>query len=290
VSNSEPKITVTHEQLMSDKEGYERLSKILFEKTGIYMDPSEKSISLMSNRLHKVLKKHFCNSYTEFIQKLDSGNSVILNEFLEVLTTNTTNFFRENEHFVYLRKNFQKIIDYLTKEKRNEIRVWCAASSTGEEPYTILMTILESLAFSTKYTVKINATDLNTQVLDKAKEGIYKLELTENIPQELLAKYFEKNQNTTAETIQIKEKYRKMIEFSKLNLMSDFYSFPYKFDIIFCRNVLIYFPQPIVESTVLKLSHCLHKEGFLFIGHTESMIGNKEKLKSVHPAIFQLIV
>jgi hypothetical protein len=69
VSNSEPKITVTHEQLMSDKEGYERLSKILFEKTGIYMDPSEKSISLMSNRLHKVLKKHFCNSYTEFIQK-----------------------------------------------------------------------------------------------------------------------------------------------------------------------------------------------------------------------------
>lgn len=272
---------------MSDKEGFEALSKILLTRTGIYMDPSEKNYSLMSNRMHRVLKKHNCYSYADFIKLIESGNNDLMNEFLEVLTTNTTNFFREKEHFIYLKKNFPLIEEYLLKEKRNEIRVWCAAASTGEEPYTILMTILECLGAAPKFSVKMVATDINTQVLEKAKEGIYKNEISENVSADLILKYFEKNPKIPAEFLQVKEKYRNMIEFTKLNLMSDMYVFPNKFDIIFCRNVLIYFTQNVVEETIIKLSNCLEKKGYLFVGHTESMIGDKHKLKSVTPAIYQ---
>ena len=272
---------------MSDKVGFESLSKILLTRTGIFMDPSEKNFSLMSNRLHRVLKKHNCNSYTDFIKIIESGNNEVMDEFLEVLTTNTTNFFREKEHFIFLKKNLPLIEEYLLKEKRNEIRVWCAAASTGEEPYTILMTILEHLGPAPKFTVKMNATDINTQVLEKAREGIYKNEISDNVTADLILKYFERNQKNSVDGLQVKEKYRNMIEFSKLNLMSDMYIFPHKFDIIFCRNVLIYFTQKVVEETIIKLSNCLEKKGYLFIGHTESMIGDKHKLKSIIPAVYQ---
>ncbi|APJ05083.1 hypothetical protein AXG55_04310 [Silvanigrella aquatica] len=272
---------------MSDIQGFESLAKILFQRTGIFMDTSEKSYSLMSNRMHKVLRKYSCNSYNEFIKLIETGNAVIMNEFLEVLTTNTTHFFRENEHFIFLKKNMPLVEEYLVKEKRNEIRVWCAAASTGEEPYTILMTILEYLSDKPKFTVKVTATDLNSQVLEKAKEGIYKAEITENVPADHILKYFEKNQKIPPECFQVKEKFRNMIEFNKFNLMNESYYFPHKFDIIFCRNVLIYFPHKIVEDTVVKLSNCLEKKGFLFIGHSEAMIGDKHKLKSVVPAVYQ---
>lgn len=287
MTTSPQKNSLTHEELVSDKVGFELLSKILLERTGIFMDPSEKSYSLMSNRMHRVLKKYNCNSYTEFVKLIESGSNEVTNEFLEVLTTNTTHFFRENEHFLFLKKNLPIIEENLLKDKRNEIRIWCAAASTGEEPYTILMTVLEYLASKPRFTVKIIATDINSQVLEKAKEGIYKNEISENVTPDLILKYFEKNQKIPRDCLQIKEKYRNMIEFTKFNLMNDAYIFPYKFDIIFCRNVMIYFTQKVVEDTVLKLSNCLDKKGFLFIGHSEAMIGDKHKLKSVLPAVYQ---
>jgi chemotaxis protein methyltransferase CheR len=287
VATSPQKNNITHEELISDKVGFESLSKILLTRTGIFMDPSEKNFSLMSNRMHRVLKKHNCYSYTDFIKLIDAGNNEVITEFLEVLTTNTTHFFRENEHFIYLKKHLPLIEEYLMKERRSEIRVWCAAASTGEEPYTILMTILEYLGATPKFSVKVVATDINTQVLEKAKEGIYKNEISENVAPDLILKYFEKNQKIPIDCLQVKEKYRNMIEFSKLNLMSDIYIFPHKYDIIFCRNVMIYFTQKVVEETIIKLSNCLEKKGYLFIGHSEAMLGDRHKLKSVTPAIYQ---
>ncbi len=285
MSESPQKNNITHEELISDIEGYKSLAKILLERTGIYMDSSDKNFSLMSNRMHRVLKKHDCNSYKDYIKLIESGVTDIMNEFLEVLTTNTTHFFRENEHFSFLKKSLSIIEKDLEKEKRNEIRVWCAAASSGEEPYTILMTILEYLGNYPKLNIKMQATDLNTQVLEKAKLGIYRPEISENITPDLLLKYFDKNLNT--QYYQVKEKFRNMIEFTKFNLRNETYSFPYKFDVIFCRNVMIYFTQDLVEQTILKLSSCLSKKGYLFIGHSEAMIGDKHKLKSVIPAVYQ---
>lgn len=279
---------LTHDELISDVEGFNGLSKILLERTGIFMDPSEKNYSLMSNRLHKVLKKYKCSSYKELINLIEIGSNEVTNEFLEVLTTNTTHFFREKEHFYFLKDNLPKIEEALLKDKRNDIRVWCAASSSGEEPYTILMILNEHFSKSKKISIKMQASDLNTQVLDKAKMGIYRKDINEHISQDLIYKYFEESNKIPRDCLQVKENYRNMIEFFKFNLKNETYKFPYKFDIIFCRNVLIYFPQKIVEETINKLSSCLTKEGYLFIGHSEAMIGNKHKLKSIIPAIYKL--
>lgn len=289
MGSSPQKKELTHEQLISDKEGFEYLSKLLHVWSGIYMESNEKNYSLMSNRLHKVLVKYQCNSYSDFKKVIESNNNKAINEFIDVLTTNTTYFFRENEHFNNLKKYLPIIEKNLQHEKRNELRVWCAATSTGEEAYTILITLLEFFGDTNKITIKMSATDINLNVLEKAKEGIYKQEISENITDDLLVKYFEKNIKNNTFNYQVKEKYRKMINFYKHNLKTDNYIFPNKFDIIFCRNVLIYFTQNIVEETILKLSNCLDKKGYLFIGHSESMIGNKTKLKSISPSIYQLI-
>lgn len=280
---------LTHDELISDVEGFNGLSKILLERTGIFMDPSEKNYSLMSNRLHKVLKKYKCSSYKELINLIEIGSNEVTNEFLEVLTTNTTHFFREKEHFYFLKDNLPKIEETLLKDKRNDIRVWCAASSSGEEPYTILMILNEYFSKSKKISIKMQASDLNTQVLEKAKMGIYRKDINEHISQDLIYKYFEESNKIPSDCLQVKENYRNMIEFFKFNLKNEVYKFPYKFDIIFCRNVLIYFPQKVVEETIHKLSSCLTKDGYLFIGHSEAMIGNKHKLKSIIPAIYRLI-
>ncbi len=279
---------LSHDELISDVEGFNGLSKILLERTGIFMDPSEKNYSLMSNRLHRVLKKYNCSSYKELISLIEVGGNDVTNEFLEVLTTNTTHFFREKEHFYFLKDNLAKIEETLVKEKRNEIKVWCAAASSGEEPYTILMLLNEHFSKNKKISIRMQASDLNTQVLDKAKLGIYKKDIRDYVSQDLIDKYFEEF-SKTSDSLQVKEKYRNMIEFFKFNLMNEYYKFPYKFDIIFCRNVLIYFPQKIVEDTIGKLSSCLAKDGYLFIGHSEAMIGNKHKLKSVIPAVYKHI-
>ncbi|MGY3803875.1 CheR family methyltransferase [Pigmentibacter ruber] len=279
---------LTFDELISDEAGFNSLSKILLDRTGIFMDPSEKNFSLMSNRLHKVLKKYNCSSYKELISLIEIGSNEVTNEFLEVLTTNTTHFFREKEHFQFLKQNLPKIEENLLKEKRKDIKVWCAASSSGEEPYTILMILNEYFSRSKNISIKIQATDLNTQVLEKAKLGIYKKEISEHISSDLILKYFEESSKIPADSYQVKENYRNMIDFFKFNLKSEVYKFPYKFDLIFCRNVLIYFPQKVVEDTVEKLASCLTKDGYLFIGHSEAMIGNKHKLKSVIPAIYKL--
>ena len=189
VNVTAPKKRVSHEDLILDKEGFVFLSKFLLDRTGIFMDPSEKSYSLMSNRMHKILKKYNCSTYLEFIKVLENGSEIATNDFLEVLTTNTTNFFRENEHFIFLKKNLHLIEEYLIAKRRTELRIWCAAASSGEEPYTILITLLEHMSMKAKFTIKMIATDLNTQVLLKAKEGIYKSDIADHISADLMLKY-----------------------------------------------------------------------------------------------------
>ncbi|WP_186645824.1 CheR family methyltransferase [Fluviispira vulneris] len=288
MTDTELKNPLAHDVLMTDIKGYEILAKKLFEHTGIFMDPCEKNYSLMSNRMQKILKKYNCQNYQEFINILNTNNNDAKEDFYQALTTNTTQFFRENEHFIFLKAKMPEIESYLLAEKRKEIRIWCAAASTGEEPYTILMSVLESLNPLNNIAVKITATDINTLVLEKAKLGVYKKELLESVSPALVLKYFERNANTGEEFLQIKEKYRCMIEFSKFNLNAESYLFINKFDIIFCRNVLIYFTHKAVEEVIVKLSRCLDKKGYLFIAHSEAIMGDKLTLKSIAPSVYQL--
>lgn len=289
MADVENKNTISHEELMTDVQGFETLARLLFDHTGIYMDSSEKNYSLMANRMLRILKKYSCNTYKDFINVLlTQKNHEATEEFYQVLTTNTTNFFRENEHFVFLKKQIPLFEKIMEQEKRTELRVWCAASSTGEEPYTILMSILDTLSFISKTTLKMMATDINTIVLEKAKQGIYKKEALQNASREQLSKYFESKEEIGQDYLQVKEMYRNMIEFKKFNLNEMSYLFLNKFDFIFCRNVLIYFTPKAVQETVSKLSRCLHKDGLLFIGHSESLVGDNPYLKSVIPAVYQL--
>jgi chemotaxis protein methyltransferase CheR len=131
------------------------------------------------------------------------------------------------------------------------------------------------------------ASDINTQVLEKAREGIYKKEFMEYVPADFLLKFFDTKSLLPRDAVQVKSDVRAMIKFIKLNLVQDAYLFPFKFDIIFCRNVMIYFPQSVVLETMRKLAGCLDKKGFLFIGHSETMVGDKLSLKSIVPAVYQ---
>ncbi|KAB8031880.1 CheR family methyltransferase [Fluviispira multicolorata] len=288
MAETEQKIPLPHDVLMTDTNGYSILAKKLFEHTGIFMDPCEKNYSLMSNRMQKILRKYNCVNYQDFIIILNANtNNEAKEDFYQALTTNTTQFFRENEHFNFLKAQMPTIENYLNTERRKELRIWCAAASTGEEPYTILMATLEALNPLNNIKVKITATDINTLVLEKAKVGVYKKELLESIPAGLILKYFERNENTGEGFLQIREKYRCMIEFSKFNLNAEGYFFMNKFDIIFCRNVLIYFTPKAVEEVIIKLSKCLDKKGYLFIAHSEAIMGDKNGLKSVAASVYQ---
>ena len=229
-----------------------------------------------------ILKSHIFSSMKEKgieevydYYKLVSSNKDCLEEFLESITTNLTKFFRTQSDFNLLR---EFVLPKLLKSKRKseQIRIWCAGCSTGEEAYSIAITCLETPNVKAE-NIKIFATDLSTHSIIEAKEGKYNSDKIECINRRYLKKYFDK---TSANIYSVKSLVKDLITFDYHNLMHK--SPHYNIDIIFCRNVLIYFDSESVKLTVNRFYDILNRNGFLFIGHTESLFGLDTKFKSAN--------
>jgi chemotaxis protein methyltransferase CheR len=251
------------------------LRKMSNEYSGIQV-PDER-FDMFYSRLSKRVRKLGLNDFKEYCAYLRSNHEDEFTEFINAITTNLTSFFREQHHFDFLRKII--VPELLSRNKNTkEINVWSAGCSTGEEPYSIAMTLLESVPKDWK--VKILATDLDTQVLHTASTGVYTEDRIADLPTDILKRWFLKSK-TSPNHVKVKADLQDIIQFKQLNLMQEF---PMKtpFDVIFCRNVLIYFDRETKAALAKRYAKLLVSKSWLFIGHSESLnqISNEFELVS----------
>jgi chemotaxis protein methyltransferase CheR len=265
---------------LTNKE-FERIRDMLYQLCGINLSPGKEG--LVKSRLMKRLRKLSLDSFDAYLEYLENDKSgQELTTMVDLLTTNKTNFFRENEHFKYLKS---QVLPPLLSQQR-EIRIWSAGCSSGEEPYTTAIVLHESIPLMGKYDVRILATDISTNILAKAKNGVYDQDTLQDIEPSLVKKYFSPHSSGGEILYKVKDHLRSLIRFARLNLME---SWPMKgpFDVIFCRNVMIYFDKPTQRQLVNRFHQMLRPGGFLFIGHSESLTNTSTEFQYVQPATYR---
>lgn len=277
------------ETLIRDSEGFLLLAKLLKEMVGIDLPLTPKNMSLMASRLRKILVELGIENYGAYRDYLVSGGDAAKRRFISAMTTNTTQFFREKDHFDELTRRLPSLVDAKRRANSSEIRVWCAAASTGQEPYTILMTVLEALGEGSSLNLKFLATDIDLEVLQRAADGIYSEAEIEGVPPNLLSKYFEPCVSGRGRGWRVREVYRRMIRFAQFNLVQEPYPFQHRFDVVFCRNVLIYFDNGTAAGVVDRLARQLSPDGLLFVGHSECGLTRSSQLKTLAPAAYALM-
>jgi chemotaxis protein methyltransferase CheR len=254
---------------------YEYLRKFLRDQSGL--DLSADKQYLIESRLLPLARKAGLGSIAELVQKLQGfGSSALVTSVVEAMTTNETFFFRDKIPFDHFRDT---IMPELLKSRagRKSLRIWCAAASTGQEPYSLAMSLKEMGAALTGWRVEIIATDLSQEVLEKARSGIYsQFEVQRGLPIQLLVKYFKQS----GETWQITPEVRAMVQFRQLNLLHEFAQLG-TFDVIFCRNVLIYFDQDTKISVFNRLARQIEPDGFLVLGAAETVVGLTDVFRPV---------
>lgn len=264
---------------ISDKD-FKRFATLVYDKTGISLQDGKKQ--LIQSRLNKVLRKREIPSYSAYydIVKNDASGEELI-EFINLISTNVTHFFREEKHFEFLRTVWFPNFDF---KHSNSVKVWCAASSSGEEPYSLSITLKELLG--DKYPYEIYASDISTKVLNMAKRGVYPINAVENMERSLLKRYFMEGSGNAKGYVKVKSNIQKHVSFHRVNLIEPF-KLPHSFDLIFCRNVMIYFDLPTKESIVNKFDNFMHKGAYLMIGHSESLNGIKHPFSYVQPATYR---
>jgi chemotaxis protein methyltransferase CheR len=262
--------------VLQDEE-FIKFSELIYRIAGISMAPSKKP--LVSSRLAKRLKHHDLNSYGDYFRFITSPHGKDeLQITVDMLTTNETHFFREPKHFDFLR---QRIIP----ERRQDVafRVWSAACSSGEEPYSVAM-VLDDLLANQPW--EILASDISTRIVDKARNGIYPMERLPEIPKPYLSRYCLKGVGDYDGTLLIEKSLRERVRFMLHNL-TEMPPQLGEFDVIFLRNVMIYFDQDTKQKVVSRLLPLLRPGGYFLIGHSESLNGVTDAVKPVAPAIYR---
>lgn len=268
---------------LSDSE-FNKLSKFIYDNYGIKLPLAKKT--MLQSRLLKRLRSLKMNTFGEYINYLFSTEGM-QNEVLfmiDEVSTNKTDFFRENAHFEFMTN---ELLPHFMKSNINNLNVWSSASSSGEEVYTLAMVLSE---FKEKYPLlnfNILGTDISKTMLSKAITAIYSENTIVPIPMHLKKKYFLRSKDINAKTVRVVQSLREKTSFQLLNLMNKNYDTKIpSFDIIFCRNVLIYFDRETQEKVLNKLIDKLKPNGFLFLGHSESVTNMKLNVKQVKPTIF----
>ncbi len=267
-------------------ENFKILSEFIQDNYGIKM-PKAKRIMLQS-RLQKRLRILGITSYEKYIKFVFSpaGNDEIIN-MIDAVSTNKTDFFREPAHFEFMKKTLLK--KYLTNKNDKYIKVWSAGCSTGEEPYTIAIVLSEFIRNNFYFDFSIFGTDISTHALKIARDAIYSEERVDVINIDLKRKYLLKSKDKSKKLIRIVPSLRNKVRYKRLNFMDNDYKVREKFDIIFCRNVLIYFDRENQEKVINKLCNNLKIGGWFFFGHSESITGIDVPLEHIQPTIFRKI-
>jgi len=228
---------------------------------------NDDKFDMFYSRLARRIRALGLKNFKEYCHYLEQNPESEFTEFINSVTTNLTSFFRENHHFEYLADTV--IPELLAKNKGSrQIKIWSAGCSTGEEPYSIAMTLKENIP--SDWQIKILATDLDTQVLQTAASGVYPVDRVSGLSQQRLSRWFKKGKGTNANKVKVVSELQQLIQFNQLNLMQDW---PMKgpFDVIFCRNVLIYFDKETKEKLARRYAQLLPIGHRLFIGHSESL-------------------
>ncbi|MGF1633704.1 MAG: CheR family methyltransferase [Phycisphaerae bacterium] len=264
---------------------FKRISQVVYDHCGINLHDGKRQ--LVQARLAKRLRvtgRRDVGGYLEWVLQDPNGPEFL--NFIDSLSTNLTSFFRENQHFEYLKnKLLPDLIAKKNKSGRKQLRAWSAGCSSGEEPYTIAMTLCETSEMR-GFDAKVLATDISTAVLAKAAAGVYDAERIEGIPPQLRGKYFDPRKTSGGRAMAARPVLRDLISFRHLNLMER-WPFTGPFDFIFCRNVMIYFDKPTQEKLVGRFHDCLAPGGILFTGHSESLTGVKHAFTFVQATIYQ---
>lgn len=260
----------------SDKE-FQLFQKLIQDKLGIFLPTQKKA--LLSNRLWKRLQACGVQGFTDYYRLILSPQGKNeLDKALELITTNETYFFREQKHFEYLSN------EILPKYRAGKtFRVWSAAASTGEEPYSIAMTLKDHCISDWE----LLCSDVNLSVIEQAKLGVYPDVRTRNIPSDYLHRFCRKGINAHEGNIRINSELRQLVQFFTLNLNEPFPNLG-KFNLVFLRNVLIYFENENKTKILERIAETLLPEGILFVGHSESLHGLSSRFVPIQPAIYRL--
>lgn len=263
---------------------FAKFAERMYSLAGVDLPPTPKNHALIRNRIVKILRRHSLNSYEQYWTLLEKGGPEVTSEFISALTTNMTSFYREASHFDFLAS----VLPEIYKKNSSDVRIWCAAASTGQEPYTLAMTACEALPEGASK-VRILATDIDLQVLKKASVGTYEEREMQGLPPVHRQKFFDKISKDGDEYWRTKDHLHKMIRFAPFNLMNPKYEFQHKFHVIFCRNVLIYFDEATTKKVIDNLVSCLGSGGYLILGHSESGNVKHSHLKPLSRAVYQKI-
>ena len=267
--------------VLSDRE-LALIVRLVYARAGIRLHDGKRE--LVTARLQKRLR-HLClGSYREYLDYLERDNSgEEMVAFLDAIATNHTYFFREEQHFEFLRDRI--VPDLQARPGRPTIDMWCAACSTGEEPYTLAITLADALK-SGPEGFSMLASDLSTKALAAAKSAVYKMERVKGLPLDILRRHFERGMGPQEGLARVSPALRKSIQYAQLNLL-EIGDLRRRFDVIFCRNVMIYFDRAVQQRVVTMLERHLRPDGYLFISHSESLNGISHGLQWVAPAVYQ---
>jgi chemotaxis protein methyltransferase CheR len=255
--------------------------KLVYDRAGIRLHDGKRE--LITARLQKRLRTLGMHSYKEyltFLQNEQSGDEMVA--FLDALATNHTYFFREEQHFAFLR---DRVVPELMVPGKNRLEIWSAACSSGEEPYTLAITLADLLPNGPEG-FSIFASDLSTKALATARNGVYKMERVKDIPTDILRRHFERGMGAQSGLARVSPALRRRVEYAQLNLL-EIGDLGRRFDVVFCRNVMIYFDHTVQQRVVSMLERHLRPQGYMFISHSESLNGISHGLQWVAPAVYQ---
>ncbi len=276
--------SVVQEVVLGERE-FRRISDLVYEHCGINLHAGTKE--LVRARLAKRLREGNFRTFSEYIRHvLDDPTGREFSILVDSLSTNLTKFFREEQHFEFLRTRFlPSLLEAKQRRRDFRLRAWSAGCSSGEEPYSIAITLLEKVQGRGRWDVKLLATDISTRILEKARAGVYEERRIEPISPSLRSRYLIRRRQSRGDVYEVRPTLRDVVIFRYLNLMGDW---PIRgpLDFIFCRNVMIYFDKPTQGRLIQRFYEMLASGGVLFTGHSESLTGIEHKFKYVQPTIY----
>lgn len=241
---------------------FERIRKLIYEHAGIALSSIKRD--MVYSRLVRRLRALHLPSFAHYLRMLEAGDSSEWETFVNSLTTNLTYFFRESHHFDILAR-------HMRESTQRPYRIWCSAASTGEEPYSLAMTACEVFGTTTPPVVIISS-DIDTNVLNVAKSGIYSMDRAERLSPERLHRFFLKGTGGQEGYVQVKPELQALISFRRINLLDERFPVDGQFDALFCRNVMIYFDKQTQRRVLTKFKPLMRPDGLLFAGHSESFL------------------
>ncbi|MBO5690954.1 MAG: chemotaxis protein CheR [Spirochaetaceae bacterium] len=277
------------QKTLSENE-FRKIASYIEKNVGIKMPPEKRL--MMQSRLASRLKALHLDSYKQYIDYVFSGKDADNHEIImmiDAMTTNLTEFFREPQHFEFMRN---VVLPGYAEQGRGKIKLWSAGCSTGQEPYTLSLVMSEYIRQNPLSSIRdysVLATDISTKVLDKAASAIYPMDAVKGIPKQTMYQYFLKGKDPSKPSVRLKQDIRDRVNFMRLNFMDDDYGFRDTLQIIFCRNVLIYFDKKNQERVITQFLRYLEPGGYLFLGHSETIFGMTLPFKTVAPTVFQRI-